>query len=657
MAYKNNQFVTRLLSLQQDGQAAISGPKNWKEPPLLEIKTSIDEVITQLSDTILTKAGANKQGKWFFWIGSPGNGKSAAVGKLCRLLASNCELRTDEGEDVFSDGYTGLPYKIEVVENGAKFASAWLAQDASAVKDPFSQSVDPAKDLIELLESAWEKGVSLVICTNRGVIERAARKIIEEGLTDQPWAKMVKIAVANGAPTVFENSGKKKVFHSIHFDYAPLDNRSILSGANTFKGLIEKAVSPGNWEACIGCDAASFCPYRLNSIWLADPNGKTNLLNLLRRAEALSGQIIVFREALGLLSFILAGCPKDYSSTPCDWVAQRVDTKDYFALLSRRIYMSLYSAYTPYGLEADSKIREDQVESLASFIYQGSDTLVEKSISNVTIPSSSPSLDVGVTRLLGHDGIFKRLDITNDPIERRFDTKWGWPFEADESLKPLFTELETTCLSIWKKMDDSIEGQSEDAANKIKWLARWATSFTYRMGSLLTDTHHFKTELDEYLEIAEIQSQKGQLPQELLRKLTKLEEHLQSVLQTTSNGGVPLAEYAKLEGQWVVTKLTPRIKPKTQTFGQAIPVAFGGDSAKLMNLSAATFCWLAQKRDRHVAKCTFPEELLESLQIAQERVVSTSKYAYEDDGVEIKVTTPSGKEGTLRRTQGDVIIP
>lgn len=657
MGYKNNQFVGKLQGLQQDGQAAISGPKNWKEPPLLEIKTSIDETITQISDSILTKKGQNTKGKWFFWIGSPGNGKSAAVGKLCReLKARGCSLRTEEGEDIFSTGYTGLPYKIEVCENGEKFSSAWLAQDASAVKNPFSESVDPANDLITLLSSAWEKGVSLVICTNRGVIERAARKILEGELANQPWAKMVKIAVANDSPTGFEVSGKKKVFQLIQFDYATLDNMSILSGAGTFKGLIEKAVSGENWKECDGCAAAELCPYKQNCLWLSDPAGKSNFLKLLQRAEALSGQTIVFREALGLLSFILAGCPKDYTTTPCDWVAQRIEAKDYFALLSRRVYMALYSSYTPYGLEENEQIREEQVKTLAAFINQNSDELLAKSISCVTSMSSAPSLDVGVTRLLGHEGIFKKLDITVDPITREFDTKWGWPFEADQSLRPFLSRIEEICLSIWKLMDDSIEGQSDDAASKIKWLSRWATSFTFRMGSLVQDAHHFKPELDEYLEIAEIQGKKGQLSQDLLRKLAHLEQHMQSVLQTTSNGGVPLAEYARLEGPWVTSELTPKIKLKTQASGQAIPVAFG-NSTQMMNLSAATFCWLAQKRDKHVAQCTFPEELLESLQIAQERVVSTSMYAYKDSGVEIKINTPDGKVGVLRRTEGDVFIP
>lgn len=82
-----NNFLVELLALQQDGKQAISSPSNWiNQKPLLEVPTKLDEIIEELGNAILSKKGNNTIARWHFFIGSPGNGKSAAVGKLCRFL-------------------------------------------------------------------------------------------------------------------------------------------------------------------------------------------------------------------------------------------------------------------------------------------------------------------------------------------------------------------------------------------------------------------------------------------------------------------------------------------------------------------------------------------------------------------------------------------
>ena len=49
ISFHINPFVTRLIRLQQDGKEAISGPANWREPPLLDIATDSDDAIDTLS--------------------------------------------------------------------------------------------------------------------------------------------------------------------------------------------------------------------------------------------------------------------------------------------------------------------------------------------------------------------------------------------------------------------------------------------------------------------------------------------------------------------------------------------------------------------------------------------------------------------------------
>ena len=84
--YKENPFLSQLLTLQQDGSGAISAPSNWKDKPLLEVSTDLDQQVDRLASRLISDGGTNKTGTWWFLVGSPGNGKSAAVGRLVRRL-------------------------------------------------------------------------------------------------------------------------------------------------------------------------------------------------------------------------------------------------------------------------------------------------------------------------------------------------------------------------------------------------------------------------------------------------------------------------------------------------------------------------------------------------------------------------------------------
>ena len=107
--------------------------------------------------------------------------------------------------------------------------------------------------------------------------------------------------------------------------YEFLDNRSLLVNSDVFERLVEKATAEQNWDACSGCPSMSLCPFKANRDDLASDDLRRNVLDILRRAEVLDGQIIVFREAVALLSVLLAGCPNDHEGrTPCEWVHDQV---------------------------------------------------------------------------------------------------------------------------------------------------------------------------------------------------------------------------------------------------------------------------------------------------------------------------------------------
>ncbi len=98
---KNNDFLSKLLHLQQDGNEAISAPSKWlKMEPLLKIETPIDDDVNDLVENMLIGKNGNSTGRWHFFIGSPGNGKSAAIGEICYKLKDKCRIENEEGKSI-----------------------------------------------------------------------------------------------------------------------------------------------------------------------------------------------------------------------------------------------------------------------------------------------------------------------------------------------------------------------------------------------------------------------------------------------------------------------------------------------------------------------------------------------------------------------------
>ena len=148
--------MTQLLRLQQDGKEAISGPANWREPPLLNVATDSDGAIDALIEAMCpSPGGAPNHGRWHWLIGSPGNGKSAKLGLLARrLLERGYEIVSEDGVAVGESNADWLPYLLEVREQGEPYRFAYLVQDASVVRNPFGATCDPARDLADVLRLA-----------------------------------------------------------------------------------------------------------------------------------------------------------------------------------------------------------------------------------------------------------------------------------------------------------------------------------------------------------------------------------------------------------------------------------------------------------------------------------------------------------------------
>lgn len=674
---KNNDFLVDLLALQQDGKQAISAPTNWTtQEPLLEVTTEIDGIIEQLGDKILLGDNGNTVAMWHFFIGSPGNGKSAAMGKLCRHLVKDRSCRIMDEHDVPIEELepTAVPYALRIYEDGNPFASAMVVQDASVVRNPFAPDVDPASELVATLEEAWGKGISLVVCTNRGVLEKAYReRYLDRDFNTKSWFKIMREFVEKGDTTLDGDLGgdwafdsRRHVFEKAKVTFSYLDNRSLLLGSDIFDLLVQKATNESNWAICSGCEQASLCPFKANHDWLANADTRAKFLHVLLRAEVLSGQIIVFREALAFLSLVLAGCPGDYGNKhPCQWVREKARANDIFALAMRRIYMSVFASFSSYGLEVDPKFREQQLEalSLLNTLARDSNHDASEHLEHV-MTASPPSTDVGVRRLTGSQGFLAEIDPWCECLPQDFLDEWDGNLAVMAAREhPLFTEIEKRCTQTWSQLEELIESTFSHEAPRCYWaLRRWSSYFLVHFGGLLEGRTCWGKELDEFIKVLEtIVKDPAHRTTEEKRRVRELDRQLEALLAAGVNehsgqDAVPLSEAVTLSGRWVADNLRPRIDASRKSGSLSIAVKF--QSGEKAALGARAFLWLSKHLHGKLDTRCFPRELLTGVVDARIRASAKGRkaYAFADDDVELVISAGRDDTFTLSRFDGDVHV-
>lgn len=672
---RRNEFILRLLELQQDGQGAISAPINWKTRPLLDVPTQTDEVVLELARDLLGLDAGKGLARWHFFVGAPGNGKSAAVGKLCRYLIQEhgCVITNEQKVPIDELGSESIPYLLRVLEPGNVYPTALIVQDASVVRDPFAAEVDPAAELITTMEQAWNRGVSLVICANRGVLDKAyGERYLKPEFNSKTWFNILEQFIGNSNESTSGSLGgrwhftaNKRVFEETCITYTYMDNQSLLLGSNTFERLVEKATASEVWEPCNLCAHRAKCPFKLNQEWLSDPTGRSNVLRLLKRAEVWSGQIVVFREAIALLSFLLAGCSKDYGDKhPCDWVHDRVISDDIFALAIRRIYMSLFSSFAGYGLEAEGLLLKRQKRALEAMktVAAGSGQDFPKSVEHV-LTRPAPSTDVGVGRLLGGDGAIVDLDPCLTSLTSDFLERWdGNPAIPRGIQSHLFTDLERHCLDAWSCLEEVSEYSSSYEAPDFYWaVRRWSSNFILHFGAMFEGLTAWSDELDEFLEILEITRKPlEERSRDERWRIAQLNGRLEQLL-ITSTGRVRdesllLSESVRLSGRWVSDTLRPKISARQAKGNLSLWVEFSGEEVAM--LGARAYVWLYRHLDLGLSWYCFPTELLVGVNDARIRAASKGDraYAFADSGVHLTIVTRDGALFTVERMEGDVFV-
>lgn len=642
----------------------------------MEIPTDIDSIIDELSSAILSFNKKNEIARWHFFIGSPGNGKSEAMGKLCKILIQNgCKVLDDNNTPIEELEATKIPYAINVREGNNIYASAQIVQDASVVPNPFSHAVDPAIELLNTLSNAWKKGISLIICTNRGVLEKAHRdNLMNHEINTTPWFKILKAvveadyAISKILPSTPQFDAKKSVFKKVSYGYSHLDNHSLLQGHDTFDQLIQKATSHSGWENCVSCSSRSLCPFEANREALSNEKIRQNVLHLLTKTEILSGQVIVFREALAIISLLLAGCPRDYDrKSPCEWVHSKIENRDFFALATRRIYMSLFTPYSPYGLEANEGLREKQKEALKKILntLEDCNTEIRAVISHV-INNASPCTDVGVSRCLGENGAIVLLDPCNDSLPYSFYNRWDLYLDfPDGKDNPCISALERKCLSIWKNLDENLESIVDysvpDAHVAVK---RWSSNFLLHLGALYEGKTAWAKELDEFVCLTELMSKPQptltiENKKQIIALNSKIETLLNSSTVRTSVNSVNLSEKVTLRGKWVQDHLKPKIVGSAELGNVSLAITFRDSNDRVSEqavFAALMYLWLSRRATGHLDHRCFPQELLTGVEDARIRAASKGEYAIQDNDVELIIEVNNNEKTILTRLDGEVDV-
>ena len=647
-----NGFLSQLLDLEVSGKDAISAPSNWTDPPLLDIDTEVDAIINEVAPFL--KKNDSNEGVWWFLVGSPGNGKSAAVGKLVRTLkeehGSIFRLPKNDsklGKELNELDPNDIPYKVELYEGENIYPSALFAQDASVVPDPYVNA-NTGEALIGLLRDAQEQGLSVVVCANRGVIEKALKYL--ENTNDKEDIYRALRALEgkdpSGPDTPIKFTSKRRVFDIVKIKATPLDEKSIIANG-AFKKLIDKATDEKNWAACDGCSFAALCPFKSNRDWLAEQT-KSRFIDTLRYAELMSNQAMVFREALAFIALTLSGSSRDYKElTPCEWVHDRVKKKAYFSLLSRRIYMILFQSYTAFGLKEDEADKKEQLRILGGvvkFLDSGNQDTIKQ------LKEDKVATDVGLKRFLSTDGVLREIDPVKENQGKALEQKWNIaPNDETSEIydEPLVGALEKICIKVWSDCEEHVEDiDKQYSAQFYKELRRWITSVTYRLGFFAEGRLLFQKELEQYQEALEICSSdpndRSDFDQDLADEIE--ENFKEFIFSSKENAEIKISQNMTISGKKVSQDLEPKLASE-ETGDTRLKMKLGN---KFLEISPRSFVWLQRKAKNKLSDKTFPPDVQQVAHDIRARGATYIDYAFMDR-TELQIKKPNGETLNLRR--------
>ncbi len=516
-----NSFVKKLLSYSPERDDAIGRPDRWDDPPPLVVDTPLHNEMERLAEELWS--GPAKP-VWYFLVGGPGNGKSEAIGSFVRKINS---LAAAEGRDKVLDADAGkgggeINYEFQAsLKNNGQLL---LLQDVSV---PRKRNQDPARNFLEAL--SLYAGHNVIACANRGMLLRAVRI----ARTESTYQELLPILEAIDQrsqesvdlpdPCWEAKLGEKEIEMRVW----PLDHESVLFGGTSqnpwsnpqgsvLDQIISLAVQEQHWEqeGCSMCPARPLCPLYGDAVWLRHLERRLNFLRLLRKAEVLSGQRMVLREALDLISTVLVGTPSDFSNGsselhPCEWVQQRIDPNrsapcDWTSLLelvSHRIYQDIFGRTTPTGLRLD-----DSYEERDSWVLRPLrllDVAGQQAAEAIESVDSAFAKQAGAPRICGRKGILSSMDPAIDTAWCERNALLADCTVGEMKVVASNSPLETVLAEYFEELEQTAQNlaPSRDPARAFAAIYRWASSLFHRFSALKVGASSAPPVLDDYLEL------------------------------------------------------------------------------------------------------------------------------------------------------------
>jgi hypothetical protein len=230
--------------------------------------------------------------------------------------------------------------------------------------------------------------------------------------------------------------------------------------------------------------------------WLRDDSRRHSFLKILRHAEVWSGQRLVLREALGLLSTVLVGTPSDFVDGerevhPCDWVSARVagspptarDERSLMDLLAHRVYQDLFGRSNPTGLGLGRT--EQRRDNWVTERIRVVGALGQKVASSLRGIDSNFAKQAGPLRLVGDEGILQGFDpaIDNSWCYRDSLAVDGPINELRQIGAPHQSDIEIQLADLLQKLESDAAAlmPHEDPAKTFAAIYRWASTIFVRL--------------------------------------------------------------------------------------------------------------------------------------------------------------------------------
>ena len=400
----SNSFLESLREYQQSGDKSISGPEDWQKTPLIDIETELTKELEVFVDD-LEKGG---EIHWKFLLGSPGNGKSFLLGRLYRSLK-------DRGWTVKG---SCNDYIIKLCQPNKDYAALWLLQDASTIKDAKALKPNYSEDTLATVQEARDKKISLIVCANRGVIERInldSSKLIDKNLWKFLASSSDKKLLLTGSLEI--HVSKNEVDHLSLFSVGELEK-------NPFDQIVDNITHEKNWKSCSSCEKSNLCPFLSNKKNIEKKENREKVFNLLRSVEFISGEPLVFRELLPLMSIIFSG-NKELGKGPCHWVHENVENNRWVDLLSARFYMILFSPDMLSGLDKNKNLQKKQKEQVREIdkIINGNEFATSLSLNGESRKFYESS--IGIHRVLDGDSGTSFFDPLKSELEAGFQAEYS----------------------------------------------------------------------------------------------------------------------------------------------------------------------------------------------------------------------------------------